>query len=86
MHLPVPRDRHDDAYFAPLTDLDIGEAKLYIGLIHHTDGVAGVLTRLATARKYASGFGIATECGFGRRPRATLPGLLRIHCEVAAAL
>jgi|SoiMethySBSTD1v2_1073268.scaffolds.fasta_scaffold182588_4 hypothetical protein len=86
VHLPVPRARHDDVYFAPLTDLDIGDAKLYVGLIHHTDGVEGSLNRLATARQYASGFGVATECGFGRRPRATLPGLLRIHCEVAAAL
>jgi hypothetical protein len=66
--MPVPRHRDDDAYFAPLRDLDIGEAKLYLGLVHHTDGVEGARRRLATARKYITGFGIATECGFGRRP------------------
>jgi hypothetical protein len=29
-------------------------------------------------------FGIATECGFGRRDPATIPALLRLHAEVAA--
>jgi methionine synthase II (cobalamin-independent) len=85
-HLPVPRNRDDAAYFAPLQDLNIGEAKLYLGLIHHTDGVEGALRRVRTARQSASGFGVATECGFGRRPPETIPQLLRIHREVAAAL
>jgi methionine synthase II (cobalamin-independent) len=85
-HMPVPRNRDDAAYFAPLQDLNIGEAKLYLGLIHHTDGVDGALRRVRTARQSASGFGVATECGFGRRPPETIPQLLRIHREVAAAL
>jgi len=85
-HMPVPRDRADGAYFAPLKDLTIGDAKLYLGLIHHTDGVEGSLNRLAAARKHTAGFGVATECGFGRRPKDTLPELLRIHREVAAVL
>lgn len=85
-HMPVPRNRDDTAYSAPLKDLDIGEAKLYLGLVHHTDGVEGALRRLHTARQYISGLGIATECGFGRRPPETIPELLRIHREVAAAL
>jgi len=84
-HMPVPRNRDDDTYFAPLSDLDVGEAKLYLGLVHHTDGVAGARRRLATARKYVTGCGIATECGFGGRPQETIPELLRIHREVAAA-
>jgi len=29
-------------------------------------------------------FGVATECGLGRRPPETIPDLLRIHSEVAA--
>jgi methionine synthase II (cobalamin-independent) len=85
-HMPVPRHRDDEAYFAPLHDLHIGEAKLYLGLIHHTDGVAGARRRLAVSQKYATAFGIATECGFGRRPPETIPELLRIHREVAAML
>jgi len=85
-HMPVPRNRNDAAYFAPLKDLEIGDAKLYLGLVHHTDGVEGALRRVRTARQYVSGFGVATECGFGRRPVETIPELLRIHREVAAAL
>lgn len=87
VHMPVPRDRSDDAYFTPLRDLRIGDAKLYIGLIHHTDGTAGSLHRLETCRRHYGGrFGVATECGWGRRKPASIPALLRIHREVAAAL
>lgn len=85
-HLPVPRNRTDAAYFVPLKDLDIGDAKLYLGLVHQTDGVEGTLRRISTARQYISGFGVATECGLGRRPKETIPELLRIHREVAATL
>src|SRR5215813_6662536 len=85
-HMPVPRNRADEAYFAPLQGLHIGQAKLYLGLIHHTDGVTGSLHRVATARNYVSGFGVATECGLSRRPQETIPELLRIHCAVAATL
>jgi hypothetical protein len=85
-HLPVPRNRTDAAYFVPLKDLEIGDAKLYLGLVHQTDGVEGTLRRVSTARQYISGFGVATECGLGRRPKETIPELLQIHREVAAAL
>jgi methionine synthase II (cobalamin-independent) len=85
-HMPVPRNRDDAAYFAPLKDLEIGEAKLYLGLVHYTDGAEGTLRRVRAARGAVSGFGISTECGFGRRPKETIPELLRIHREVAGAL
>ncbi|MGI9263697.1 MAG: hypothetical protein ACR2QU_02135 [Gammaproteobacteria bacterium] len=83
VHMPVPRDRNDDDYFAPLKDLDIGETELSLGLVHHTDGLAGTQARIDTASKFVSDFGIATECGFGRRPVETIPELLRIHVEAA---
>jgi len=85
-HMPVPRNRDDEAYFAPLKDLAIGDAKLYLGLIHHTDGEEGAWRRVRAARGAVSGFGISTECGFGRRPKETIPELLRIHRAVAATL
>ena len=85
IHMPVPRDRSDDGYFAPLARLRLKpETELSLGLVHYTDGVAGTRTRLATAERHAKGFSIATECGFGRRDPATIPDLLRIHAEVAA--
>jgi hypothetical protein len=84
IHMPVPRDRTDDRYFEPLKRLKLpAGTELCLGLVHHTDGVAGTLRRLATAKTHVSDFSIATECGFGRRDPTTIPELLRIHAEVA---
>jgi len=84
IHMPVPRNRADDAYFAPLQRLKLRpETELCLGLVHHTDGIEGTQRRLATAKKYAANFSIATECGFGRRDPRTIPELLRIHAAVA---
>lgn len=86
IHMPVPRDRSDDAYFAPLRDLELPEeTELCLGLVHHTDGVEGTVKRLATAKKYASDFSVGTECGFGRRRPDTIPELLRIHDAASRA-
>ena len=84
IHMPVPRNRADDAYFAPLEALRLKpETRLSLGLVHHTDGVEGTRRRLAAAKRFAADFSIATECGFGRRKPDTIPELLRIHAEVA---
>jgi hypothetical protein len=84
IHMPVPRDRADDAYFLPLKDLRLRpETELCLGLVHYTDGVEGTRRRLATADRHAARFSIATECGFGRRDPATIPELLRIHAAAA---
>jgi hypothetical protein len=85
IHMPVPRDRSDDAYFAPLDRLRLRpETELSLGLVHYTDGLAGTRARLTTAERHVRDFSIATECGFGRRDPATIAGLLRIHAEAAA--
>jgi hypothetical protein len=87
IHMPVPRDRSDDAYFAPLRNLKLHpETELYLGLVHFTDGVEGTRQRIATAVQYVPTFGVATECGLGRRPPETIADLLRIHSEVASSL
>ena len=84
VHMPVPRNRADDAYFAPLRQLKLNpETELCLGLVHHSDGVEGTKRRLETAKRYAPRFSIATECGFGRRDPATISELLRIHATVA---
>src|SRR6478736_9629552 len=37
-HLPVPKERTDDAYYGPLKALKLGrDTELYLGLIHHGD-------------------------------------------------
>jgi hypothetical protein len=85
IHMPVPRDRADDAYFAPLQRLAIAPSTdLYLGLIHITDGEAGTRRRIAAASKVRADFGIGTECGFGRRPPETIVPLLELHQKVAS--
>jgi len=85
IHMPVPRGRTDEAYYAPLRELRLRpETELHLGLVHHTDGVEGTARRMEVAARFASGFGIATECGWGRRAPASLPDLLRIHRELSA--
>ena len=87
VHLPVPIERDDDAFFAPLAGLELDPAtQLYIGLIHLADGLDGARRRLATAGRHVSAFGVATECGFGRRPPETIATLLELHAQVAAML
>jgi hypothetical protein len=85
LHLPVPRDRDDLAYFEPLRALALKpETELYLGLIHFTDGLEGARRRIETARQIVVDFGVGTECGFGRRPPETVRPLLELHAEVAA--
>jgi hypothetical protein len=84
IHMPVPRNRTDDAYFAPLKGLKLKPGtQLCLGLVHHTDGVEGTRRRLAAAERVVADFSIATECGFGRRRPETIAELLRIHAEAA---
>jgi hypothetical protein len=86
VHLPVPIARNDDAYFAPLRDLKHSNCNVFLGLVHLRDGVAGSLARAQTARRHLAHFGIATECGLGRRQPETLSEVLWIHHEVANRL
>jgi hypothetical protein len=84
IHMPVPRERADDAYFAPLNALRAPpETEICLGLVHYTDGVEGAKRRMTTAQRHLADFSIATECGFGRRDPKTIPELLRIHAAAA---
>jgi hypothetical protein len=84
IHMPVPRARNDDAYFAPLKDLRLKPGtELVLGLVHYTDGVDGTRARMASADRYARDYMIGTECGFGRRAPETISKLLDIHAQAA---
>jgi hypothetical protein len=84
IHMPVPRERFDPAYFAPLRGLSLaGGTELALGLIHYTDGLEGTKRRMDTAREFVASYAVATECGFGRRAPETIPGLLRLHLAAA---
>lgn len=86
IHMPVPISRRDDAYFGPLRELNLGATRIFLGLVHYHDGVDGALMRAQAAHRYLPAFGIATECGLGRRSPETLLDLLRIHRDTAARL
>lgn len=86
-HLPVPIDRDDDAYYAPLRQLQLHpETELYLGLVHIADGLEGSRRRAEVAARHVATFGVATECGFGRRPPETVPELMKIHAQLATAV
>jgi len=86
VHIPVPKPRTDDAYFAPLSRWKRRpETILYLGLIHHDDA-AGDRQRIDAARRHVPDFGIASECGWGRTEPGRLDGLLSSHRRAAEAL
>jgi hypothetical protein len=85
IHMPVPRDRDDDIYLAPLRHRQLRpETEIHLGLVHMRDGLAGGRRRMAAAGRVLERFGVATECGFGRRPSWTIKGLLRLHAQLSA--
>lgn len=86
MHMPVPIERNDDAFFAPMADLRLpAETELYLGLVHAKDGVAGTRRRMAAAGRVVKHFGIAAECGIARaRTPDTVMEFMKVHAGAAA--
>ncbi|KAK7992381.1 hypothetical protein PG988_001175 [Apiospora saccharicola] len=86
IHLPVPKDRTDPDYFAPLARLQLDAPglqppRIFLGLVHANDE-AGTKTRIETAqRSLPFPFGVATECGLGRTPPEEIDSILRICKE-----
>ena len=61
----------------------LSSAWFALGLVHYTDGVEGGRRRIAAAERHLSDFGIATECGFGRRPsHQDVRRLIQLHAEI----
>jgi hypothetical protein len=77
IHVPV-LDRSDDAFFAPLADLNAQGARVYLGAIHN---MSRFKERIATARRYLPDFGLGAYCGFGRLPVSALPNILTDHLQ-----
>ena len=72
VHMPVPMNRIDYAYFAPLRELKNSDTNVFLGLIHLHDGVEGSLKRVEVVQRYASGFGVAMECVLSRQSSSHL--------------
>ena len=84
-HIPVPKDRTDSAFYAPLKNWKRPKGTiLYLGLLHFDDD-AGDKARIAMARRHTTDIGISAECGWGRTEPGRLPGLLAGHRSAAEA-
>lgn len=85
IHMPVPINWTTSSSYAPLAKLALAPAtELYLGVVHLGDGLEGTLRRIALARAVVPRFGLATECGWGRRPADSVQPLLALH-EAALA-
>jgi hypothetical protein len=85
VHMPVIM-KPDDAFFAPLANLDIGSTKVFLGIVHHTDSIDDFRRRRDLARRYLPEFGIGSVCGYGRVPREDVRGVLDLHASNASEL
>ena len=83
IHLPVPIERRDEDYVAPLGRLALSpDTRLYLGLVHEEDGLDGATARAATAAKFVTGFGVGTECGLQNEPPEAIGRILRIQRDL----
>ena len=88
LHMAGPRDlrSEDERYFAPLRDLDVGDTRVFLGIVLPLDGIPGLRRRHATASKFLDDFGVAMYCGFGRQPGRDGDETMREHAETVRAL
>jgi hypothetical protein len=83
IHMPVPIDREDADYFRPLGKLEHGNLRqLFLGLLHEQDGIEGAKRRMAAADRFINDYGVATECGLGRRKPEIVAQLLKLHAAL----
>jgi len=82
IHVPVPKEA-GTAFFEPLRDWQgSSETRLYLGLLQEGD-VSGNRTRITAARSVVPDFGVAAECGFGRRDPSHVSAILATHEQAA---
>jgi hypothetical protein len=88
LHMAGPRylRSEDESFFRPLTDLDAGEARVFLGIVLPMDGIPGLRRRHATASKFLDDFGVAMYCGFGRQPGEDGMQTMREHRETVRAV
>jgi hypothetical protein len=83
VHMPVPKDRVDAAFYEPLRRLELPAAtELFLGLIH-ADGNDD--ERIRVASEFVADFGISTECGIARqRTPEQVKALIHAHAAASA--
>ncbi len=81
MHIPVSNPAADEPFFAPLADLKMGsETELFLGLLQPKDNALDG-AKIKAAEKFVTSFGVATECGWGRKDTAAVPQVLETHLK-----
>ncbi|MGH2843307.1 MAG: methyltransferase [Solirubrobacteraceae bacterium] len=86
IHMPMPREGGEERY-APLESLTLQpHTELYLGLLHLEEGVEGARRRIELAARHVDGFGVATDCGWGRGGSEAVRDLLELHRAVSRPL
>jgi hypothetical protein len=84
VHIPIPRSWTHAKQFEALGALKLRPpTRVFLGLVHATDGIKGANRRIEAATTHLSQFGLAAECGLGRRNPADIPSILDLHREAA---
>ena len=88
LHLAGPRylRSEDERFFAPLAELEPGDARVFLGIVLPIDGVEGLHRRHDTASRFLDDFGVAMYCGFGRQPGQDGMETMREHRRVVTAV
>ena len=80
VHMPVPINRTDDDFFAPLSDLRLAkDTEVYLGVVHGADGKDGTNRRIAAAANYfrisgsRANAGLRAPAGPTSSPRSLSP-------------
>jgi hypothetical protein len=85
IHVPVPKDA-GETFFAPLREWRGPKGmQLYLGLLQEDDP-DGNDARIAAAKRVVPEFGVAAECGFGRRDPSHVPAILASHRDAAKGI
>jgi hypothetical protein len=84
-HMPVARTT-DPNFFEALRDLNVGDTRVYLGIVHPTDTADDFRDRIDTARQFLDDFGIGAVCGFGREDPAELGDIIGLHETCASVL
>ena len=85
VHIPT-LDRVEDEFYAPLRDLNVDGARVYLGMIHNMSDLSRFKRRVQAAKKYLPEFGLAAPCGYGRENPAGLPAHLKAHLDAVEVL
>jgi hypothetical protein len=88
VHMAGPKylRSEDERFFRPLSDLEVGDTRVFLGIVLPVDGVPGLKRRQETASKYLADFGVAMYCGFGRQPGEDRMETMREHARVARSI